>query len=79
MHVIRFSTFSAVKVKKTFLQLIRLNTITTGIAACACVDFPQLTIVSRAYSKFTLLIIIAKINALSHTHVAQDYKLFFPG
>lgn len=77
MHVKRFSTFSAVKAF-AFLQLIELNTITTSIAACACVDFPQLAKANRAYSRFTLLIIIAKITALGHTHVVQDYKLFAP-
>ena len=27
----------------TITQLVRLNTITTNIAVCVCVDFPQLT------------------------------------
>lgn len=69
-----FSVFSAVKL--SFLQLIGLNTITTGIAARACVDFPQLAIASRDCSKSATLSIIANFS----TFVSPEFhKLFVPG
>lgn len=69
-----FSVFSAVKL--SFLQLIGLNTITTSIAARACVDFPQPAQGRPRLLKICNVLIITKIL----TFVSPEFhKLFVPG